>query len=278
MENKLFLITGGTSGVGNAVATGIAKTGAKVIVVSRNAANGEKAIKQIIETTGNNEIEFLVADLSLQSSIQQLCLEFTTKYSRLDGLINVAGALFFEKEVTKEGIDASFAINYLCCFALTKHLFPLLKKTGSSRIITVGGAPMYLKNPKLNLADLQLQSNYSGLKATTQAMFARMFFTFELAKQLTGTDVKAVAFHPGLITSNLVKDAPMWLKAITMLMKPWEKKECDIGVYLATANDLQNGAFYDDKKKIIALNEKYDPRTGEKLWKLSEALTQPYFN
>ena len=275
IKNRVFLITGGTSGVGKAIAIGLARIGAKVVIISRTAESGQKAAKYIAAATGNDRAEFLVADLSLQASIRKVSEEFKRKYDNLHVLANVAGALFFEKQVTSEGIDKAFAVNYLSHFLLTNQLLDILKDSGSSRVMTVAGAPGFLKNPKIDFNDIQLEHNYSGMRATSQAMFARMFFTFELAKRLEGTGVTSVAFHPGLIKSNLVQNAPWWLKAVTGLMKPWEKDDCEIGVYLATAKEAgqANGVFFDDKKQIVPLNKKYDPILGEKLWNISEELT-----
>lgn len=275
IKNRVFLITGGTSGVGKAIALGLARIGAKVVIISRTTESGQNTLNYIAETTGNDRAEFLVADLSLQSSIKKVSEEFKRKYDNLHVLVNLAGALFFEKQLTTEGIDKAFAVNYLSHFLLTNQLLDILKESRPSRVITVGGNPAFLKNPKIDLKDIQLENHYSGLRATSQAMFARMFFTFELAKRLEGTGVTSVAFHPGLITSNLVKNAPLWLKAIASLMQPWEKDNCEIGVYLAAAKEVEkaNGVFFDDKKQMVPLNKKYDAVLGEKLWSISEGLT-----
>ncbi len=275
IKNRVFLITGGTSGVGKAIAMGLAGIGAKIVVISRTAESGQAAISYIKELTGNDNVDFLEADLSLQSSIRNVAEEFKRKYDNLHVLVNAAGALFFEKQMTTEGVDRAFAVNYLGHFLLTHQLLDVLKDSGPSRVITVGGAPRFLKNPKIDFNDLQMKHQYSGLRATTQAMFARVFFAFELAKRLEGTEVTSVAFNPGLITSNLVKNAPWWLKLITSLMRPWEKVDCEIGVYLAAAKEVEKatGVFFDDKKQIVSLSEKFDAAIGEKLWNVSEKLT-----
>ena len=275
VKNKVFLVTGGTSGVGKAIALGLARLGAKVVIISRTADSGQQAVSHIAAATGNDRAEFLVADLSLQSSIRQVSEAFKRRHGHLHGLVNVAGALFCDKQRTVEGIDKAFAVNYLGHFYLTNQLLEVLKESGPSRIMTVGGAPRFLQKPTIDFQDIQLDNNYSGLRATSQAMFARLYFTFALARRLEGTGVTAVAFHPGLITSKLVQDAPWWLKALTGLMKPWEKDTCDVGVYLAAAQEVEqaSGVFFDDNKQLVPLNSKYDPALGEKLWRLSEELT-----
>ena len=274
-QNQVFLISGGTSGVGQALATGIAALGAKVVIISRTAESGQQGVARIAEATGNDRAEFLVADLSLQASIRHAAAEFKRRFDNLHVLANVAGALFFEKQLTAEGIDKSLAVNYLSHFYLTNQLLDVLQASGPARVMTVGGAPRFLRQPTVDLQDLQLAHHYNGMRATSQAMFARLYFVFALAKRLQGTGVTSVAFHPGLVASRLVQGAPWWLKLLTGALKPWEKTTCASGVYVATAPKAAaaNGVFFDEQKRLVALNDQYDPALGEQLWQLSEALT-----
>jgi NAD(P)-dependent dehydrogenase (short-subunit alcohol dehydrogenase family) len=276
IKNRVFLVTGGTAGVGKAIALGLAKIGAKVIIVSRTDESGLKTVKYITEASGNGKIEYLAADLALQSSIRKACEEFKRKHDRLHVLINAAGAIFFEKRLTSEGTDTSFAVNYLSHFLLTNQLIDILKDSHPSRVITVAGAPGYLKNPKIDLDDIQLKNHYSGMQAVSRAMFARFIFTFKLAKRLDGTGVTSIAFHPGLIKSNLTNNAPWILKAMSALIfSPWSKSECGIGIYLATSKEVEktNGVFYDDKYRIVPFRKNYDEAVANKLWNISEKLT-----
>jgi NAD(P)-dependent dehydrogenase (short-subunit alcohol dehydrogenase family) len=275
-KNQVFLVTGGTSGVGQAVATGLAQQGHKVVILSRTAASGQQGVRHLATATGNEQAEYLVADLSLQSDIRQVSAEVKRRYDNLHGLVNAAGALLFEQQLTTEGIDKSFALNYLGHFYLTTQLLELLQESSPARVLTVGGAPRFVRHPTLDLHDPQVEQHYSGFRALSQAMFARLYFTFALAKRLEGSGVTAVAFHPGLIGSRLVQGAPWWLRALTGLLKPWEKNTCEGGVSLATASELAdaNGVFFDDKNRIIPIHQQYDPTLGEQLWQLSERLTE----
>lgn len=273
---KTYLVTGGTSGVGKAIATGIAQTGASVVIVSRNALNAEHAIKEISEKTGNENISYIEADLSLMESVTQLCKQFKLKYNRLDGLVNASGAWFFKKELTAEGIDRSFAVNYLSHFALTVGLLDLLLKTEDSRIVTVGGNPFFLKKPKLELNNLQLDTSYGGLKAAGYGMVARIYFGFELADRLKSTSVSSMVFHPGFVKSNLGNNAPWWLKFISNLSPSVRKAPdtCESGVYVATKKDANatNGQFFDEKNNIIQIRTNFEKSIGKQLWLLSEQL------
>ncbi|AUD02129.1 SDR family NAD(P)-dependent oxidoreductase [Spirosoma pollinicola] len=274
-KDKVFLITGGTSGVGQAIATGVAASGAKVLIISRTEESGQQGVRHIAEATGNDKAEFLVADLSLLSSIRSASEEFKRRYDNLHVLVNAAGALYFDQQFTVEGNEMTFAVNYLSHFYLTNQLLDVLKASAPARVVTVGVRPAFLKNPTLNLQDLQLTQDFSGLKATSQATIARHYFVFTLARRLAGTGVSSVAFYPSLVKSRLAKNAPWWLKVVTGLMEPWAKATCDIGVYLATAPEVaqETGVFFDDNKQLVPLHTQYDPAIGEKLWHLSEQLT-----
>lgn len=284
VKNKVFLITGGTSGVGKAIASGLAKLGAKIVIVSRSQERGQNALKDIAEATGNDKGEALVADLSLQSSIREAVEEFKRRYDHLHVLVNAAGAMYFKKQVTQEGMDRSLMVNYLDHFLLTHELLDMLKESRPARIITVAGNPRFLKDishAKIDFEDIQLKKHYSGLRATSQALFARTYFTFELAKRLEGTGVTAVAFHPGYIKSNLAQNWPWYIKAMILFTTPFvgvgkAKEDCEIGVYLAASKEVENisGVFFDDQMKIMPYHEEYDKEAGRKLWSISEEFTQ----
>ncbi len=275
LKNQIYLLTGGTSGVGKATAIGLAQKGAKIVIISRDARNAEKVLNEIAQRTGNERGEYLVADLSLQSSIRKVADEFKQKYDNLHVLANLAGKLSFEKQITPEGIESSFGVNYLSHFLLTNQLLDILKENSPSRIITVGGNPSFIKHTKINFDDLQSVNHFNGMKSVSQAMCARVFFAFELSRRLQGENVTSNVFNPGVIKSNLTANAPWYMKILAVLYKPFEKDICEIGVYLANDPDVQNisGVFFNDKKQIVPFHEEFDPNIGQELWAISEQLT-----
>jgi NAD(P)-dependent dehydrogenase (short-subunit alcohol dehydrogenase family) len=157
----------------------------------------------------------------------------------------------------------------------------MLKGSRPSRVITVAGAPRFLKNPRINFEDIQLENQFSGLRAAAQAMFARTLFTFELAKRLEETGVTAVAFHPGLVKSHLLRtpqNAPWYLKVMAPFMQALAKDDCEIGVYLAAAREIEkvNGVFFNERMQIVPLMPFHNlikEDMGRKLWSMSEELT-----
>jgi len=276
LTGKIFLLTGGTSGVGKATALGIAQKGAKIVILSRSAENAAMALREIAQKTGNDQGEYLVADLSSQASIRKVADQFKQKYTNLHVLANLAGGLFFEKQLTADGIERSFAVNYLSHFLLTCQLLDILKASAPSRVVTVGGNPAFLRKANINFDDLQCVERFGGLKATMQAMHARLFFAFELARRLQGTNVTSVVFNPGVIKSNLTAHAPWYMKLIAAFYRPFEKEVCEVGAYLATAPEVAypTGVFFDDKMRIVPFHEQLDWSIGEKLWAVSESLVK----
>ncbi|RYE16381.1 MAG: SDR family NAD(P)-dependent oxidoreductase, partial [Sphingobacteriaceae bacterium] len=244
------------------------------------AANAEKAVHEISGKTANKNVSFLIADLSLMGSVYQLSEQFKQQHKSLHGLVNAAGAWYFKKEMTTEGIDKSFAVNYLSHFALTNSLLDVLKVADDARIITVGGNPAFLKKPELDLKNIQLDRSYGGLKAAGYGMFARIYFGFELADRLKDTSVSSMVFHPGFVKSNLGNDAPWWLKLMFSLYPAVRNapETCESGVYVATKEDAKstNGQFFDEKKGIIQMRNNFDKSTGEQLWLLSEQLLRQH--
>lgn len=112
-KNQVYLVTGGTSGVGQAIATGLAAKGAKVVILSRTAESGRQGVAHIAAATGNDRAEFLVADLSLLASIRSASDEFKRRFDNLHVLVHAAGALYFDQQFTAEGNEMTLAVNYL---------------------------------------------------------------------------------------------------------------------------------------------------------------------
>ena len=122
VSGKICIVTGSNSGIGKETALALAEMGATVVMVVRNQEKGEKALAEIIEKTGNKSVSLMLCDMSWMASIRDFAREFKKKYSRLDVLVNNAGGEFGKREVTNEGFERTFAVNYLAPFLLTHEL------------------------------------------------------------------------------------------------------------------------------------------------------------
>src|SRR5215207_6225037 len=202
MSEKIILITGATNGIGKAAALELAKQGNTVVIVGRNPAKTQATVEEIKQQSGNSAVEGLIADLSSLADVRRLADEFRQRHSRLDVLINNAGALFAERELTVDGYEMTFAVNHLAYFLLTNLLLDLLKASAPARIVNVASDAH--KGMKINFDDLQLEKNYGGMMgpAYGQSKLANILFTYELARRLAGTGVTVNALHPGLVRTG----------------------------------------------------------------------------
>lgn len=272
---KIILITGGNSGIGFAAAQALAGQGCHVVLVCRNSQKAEAARATLVAETGNPDIDWMEADLLSLSSIRTFAAEFNRRYHRLDVLYNNAGATFFDRRETPEGLEYNFLVNYLAPFLLTNLLLSALRASAPSRIITISG--MYHRKGRIDFDDLQLSQHFSAMQAANNAQLAKLLFTYELARRLAGTGVTANAFHPGAVRTNLQKHLPWYyqlLAAPARLFFRSPAKGAETAVYLATSPEVAevSGQFFFDKKPVPSAPPSYDEEIARRLWEVSEWL------
>jgi NAD(P)-dependent dehydrogenase (short-subunit alcohol dehydrogenase family) len=268
---KTILITGANGAVGSATSLEIAKSGATTILAGRNKQKLETLQKDIIQKSGNKNVDILLMDLSDSSSVMNAVNEFKTKYQKLDALINTAAIYKGKRETNKKGLELMFATNHMGVFTLTNGLLEVLKASGSARVITVA-AP---SSTKLNFDDLQGQNKFSAFQAFGASKMANLLFTYQLAKKHNADGITAIALHPGLVKSDLVNEMPGLLKFFLGLISTSGEKAAKTLFKLALAPEYKNagGKFFDFKEKELkSAPFSYDTNAQEKLWKLSESL------
>ncbi len=284
MKNKICIVTGSNSGIGKETALSLAEIGATVVMIVRDQERGEKARTEIVGQTGNNSVDLMICDLSSMGSIRSFAKEFKKKYDRLDVLVNNAGALFNKREVTSEGFERTFAVNYLGPFLLTHELLDLLKSSAPSRIINVSSG--LAKNGKVDLDDLQSEKNYAGTKAYSSVrapVYANtklmlMMFTYELARRLKGSGVVANVLMPGFVATNLGKNSGSLSSFIMFKMvRPMQvdaKKGAETSVYLASSGEVKDvtGKCFAKKKEVMTCPASYDEELQKRLWNKTEIM------
>ena len=204
MAGKICVVTGSNSGIGKETAFALAQLGATVIMVVRNQKRGQKALDEIIAKTGNHSVSLMICDMSSMASIRSFGAELKKKHGQLNVLINNAGAEFSKRQVTSEGFERTFAVNYLAPFLLTHELLDLLKAGEPSRIINVSSG--LAKNGKIDFDNLQNQRNYRGMKAYANAKLMLIMFSYALSRRLSGTGVTVNVLMPGFVATNLGKN------------------------------------------------------------------------
>jgi NAD(P)-dependent dehydrogenase (short-subunit alcohol dehydrogenase family) len=278
MAGRACVVTGSTRGIGRATAEEFAREGARVILVARSEARGRAAAAEIIAGTGNTDVRLLVGDLSSQSSVRTLGTEFAQHYGRLDVLVNAAGVFVKDRQVTPDGFELMFATNQLGPFLLTLLLLPQLKAAGAARLVTVT-APSTV-SPRFD--DLQGERRFSPLHAFGASKAANLLFTFALARRLEGTGVTVNAYHPGIVRTSLMKDAPLPMRAMTSLLNHIRgQKPEDVAPGIVDA--ATSAVFKDTNGKLIHRGQvvrapfEDDIDTQERLFRACEDLTGQRF-
>jgi retinol dehydrogenase 14 len=270
MAGKVCVVTGSNSGIGKETAFALAQMGATVIMVVRNQEKGKAALDEVVSKTGNNSVGLMTCDMSSMTSIRGFATEFKKKYDRLDVLINNAGAEFVKRQVTSEGFEQTFAVDYLAPFLLTYELLDLLKASAPSRIINVSSG--LAKNGKVNFDDLQNEKNYKGMQAYSNAKLMLMMFTYELSRKLKDTGVTVNVLMPGFVATNLGKNSGSLSSAIMFtLVRPMQisaKKGAETSVYLASSNEVKEvtGKCFSKSKEVKTCPASYDRKAQERLW------------
>ena len=160
MNGKICLVTGATNGIGKATAQALAQMGATVVIVGRDAQKAEQVTEEIRAASDNQNVDWLLADLSSQQEVRRLAAEFMSKYPHLHVLLNNAGGTFTTRQVSVDGIEMTFALNHLSYFLLTNLLLDIIKASAPARIINVSSDAH--SGGKIDFDNLQGERSYSS--------------------------------------------------------------------------------------------------------------------
>lgn len=276
MTGKTVLVTGASRGIGKAAAVGLAKLGATVGIVARDAARGATAADDIAAISGNRDVHLFLADLSVQAEVRRLAREVDEGFDRLDVLINNAGAINMARTVTADGIETTFAVNHLAYFLLTTLLLPLLEASAPSRIVNVSSSAS--KGSSIDFDDLQGERGYSGWRAYGQSKLANILFTEELARRLQGTGVTANCLHPGVIKTGFGKNDRSLTRLGLTLAGPFlasPEKGAETIIYLASSPEVEGitGKYFYRCREAAAPPASHDRLLASSLWEVSEQMT-----
>ncbi|XP_034390927.1 retinol dehydrogenase 11-like [Cyclopterus lumpus] len=279
LEGKTVLITGGNTGIGKETAVDLAKRGARVLLACRDMDRANKAAEEVRKRSGNDNVIVKKVDLASLQSVRHLARDVLASEERLDVLINNAGIMSCPKWQTEDGFEMQFGVNHLGHFLLTNCLLDLLKKSSSSRIVTVSS--LGHERGQIYFDDINQDKDYRPLKSYAQSKLANVLFTRELANKLQGTGVTTYSLHPGIIRTELgrhfLPTMPLWKKvvytALVFLIKsPTEGAQTTI--YCAVEESLQNesGLYYSDCAPKTAAPQGLDDEAAKKLWDLSASM------
>ncbi len=282
MQGKTVIVTGATNGIGEMTARELARAGAKVVIISRSAEKCQKTVHDIQSQTGNQNVSYIAADLSSLAEIRRTADEFKAKHQQLHILVNNAGAIFQQRQVSVDGYEMTFALNHLSYFLLTHLLLDTLKATaakdGEARIINVSSDAH--QAGKINFDDLQREKNpnASGFGAYGDTKLMNVVFTYELAERLQGSKVTANVLHPGFVRTGFGQNIPGIMKTLIGVMQVFAltpEKGAETSIYLAMSPEVKgvSGKYFAKKQAKKTTPASYDRAVWQKLWQVSEQLT-----
>ncbi len=273
MSDRICIVTGANAGIGKAISVGLANLGAHVIMVCRDRSRGEDAQRELQAKTGNSKIDLMVADLSDISAVYRLAEEFKATYPRLDVLINNATAIFAEREVSVDGIEMNFALNYLSYFNLSILLTDSLKASPVARVINMSteahhGASLYFD-------DLYFEKAYNPIEVYLQAKLAVLLFTYEFSRRYASSGVKVNCLDPGVIDTKALSDIRVVAQKIYGKSSDSLAAPPEIGaktpLYLATAHEVSHvtGCYFIEMEITSSSPASYNLDDASRLWEIS---------
>ncbi len=276
MKGRTCVVTGANSGIGKATATGLARQGAHVVMVSRDGPRGEAAQAEIQSVTGNPSVDLLLADLSSQTAVRTLAAEITSSLDSLHVLVNNAGVLVSPRVETVDGLEYTFAVNHLAPFLLTNLLLDLLTASAPARVVTVTSNAHRMG--RIRFDDLQGHNRFRAMGAYSQSKLGNILFTYELARRVEGRGVTVNCVHPGGVNTNFGNNTKGAFAAMFRFFKPLMRspeKGAETVLYAATAPEMEGvtGEYLVDRESRASSRRSYDEGLARQLWDVSAELT-----
>ncbi len=283
MSQPTFLVTGATDGIGKATALALAERGETVIVHGRNPAKLEATLAELRAASGNHRLHGALADFASLAEVAALAKQVRAGFPGLTVLINNAGLLTDHRQLSADGHELTFAVNYLAPFLLTLELLDTLASNIPARIVNV--ASTALGGGVVDFADLQLEHGFDGWQAYANSKLMNVLFSHHLARRLAGSGVVSNALCPGLIDTNFFHTNRVFGGGAYERLRPGMRPPVEgalMPLYLATdpAAGARNGEFYvrqgRDGRRAVGLQ--WDPAVASELWERSLRCVEPWLS
>jgi NAD(P)-dependent dehydrogenase (short-subunit alcohol dehydrogenase family) len=284
---RVAVVTGGTGGIGHAVARGLARAGATVVLGVRDEARGAAAANDIRAAGPGPTVIVAHLDLASLSSIREFATRLHGEIEGPDVLVNCAGVMAVPHQVTADGFEMQFGVNHLGHFALTGLLIGRMLARPGARVVTVSS--INHRAGRIDFDDLQGQARYRAWKAYGQSKLANLLFAFELDRRLraAGAVVASLGAHPGYSNTRLQSHIGdplvrrIFLASNRFFAQPAEAGALPV-LYAATAPGVTGGAYAGPDRffelrgapgPAKASAASHDPLLARRLWEVSEGLT-----
>jgi NAD(P)-dependent dehydrogenase (short-subunit alcohol dehydrogenase family) len=271
-DRPTFLVTGATSGLGEAIATQLAADGARIIMGARTTERGHSAADRIRNRVPAADLDVVTADLSLMREVRSLAYEIIDTAPRLDGLILNAAEARSDLVLTDEGIETNFATNHLAGFLLTHLLVSVLRSSAPARVVVISSSV----HSQVKMVDLN--SVVTGAPLTPDSYrtskLLNVLFVRELARRLQGSGITANTADPGFVRTNLGRYATGGRHMLLTLTRPMQvspDRAAMTPIYLATSSEVAGatGGYYVDRHPREVSELAQNTKLARRLWALS---------
>ena len=272
MNGKVCLVTGATDGIGKVSARVLAEKGAKVIIVGRNPEKSATVLAELKSSSGNENIDLLMADLAVMQEVRDLAEQVISHYDRLDILLNNAGGYFAKHELTSDGLERTFALNHMSYFLLTNKLMELLKSSAPARIVNVSSDAHY--GVDMDFENLNGEQEYKAWKAYQKSKLANVLFTYELLKKVPA-DITVNCLHPGFVATNFGHNNGGFIGPVLKIAQRISAIDPEEGAktstFLCSAPEVKgvSGKYFYKCQPKTSSRESRNMDTGKRLWQIS---------
>ncbi|HYX52642.1 MAG TPA: SDR family NAD(P)-dependent oxidoreductase [Candidatus Limnocylindrales bacterium] len=275
MQGRTAVITGATSGIGLIAAKNLAAMGARIILVARDRQRAQATLDALRQAGPAADHRAYFADLSLLADMKRVASEIAAAEPRIHVLLNNAGAMFRDRQLTLERLEKTFALNHMSYFVLTFLLRDKLAAAGAARVINVSSHAH--KGNSLNFTDLQSERSYAGFRSYGRSKLCNVLFTSELARRWAATGITANSLHPGFVNTRFGGEAGgRKFRLAKRLFALSPQKGAETMTYLASSQDPfvtnANGLYFYRKKPVPPSREAQDRQSAETLWRMSEQI------
>jgi NAD(P)-dependent dehydrogenase (short-subunit alcohol dehydrogenase family) len=271
MDGKVVVVTGGTSGIGEAAAVRLADMGARLVLIARDAARGEATLGKL----AGRDHRVHIADLSSIAATRRVAADVAGAEPRIDVLINNAGALFNTRRLSPDGLEMTFAVNHMAYFVMTQGLRERLVGSAPARIVNTASGAHF--GARLDFDDLQSEHGYSGFAVYGRSKLANVLFTRELARRLAGTGVTANCLHPGFVATRFGDRSGGLMQAIMPVARlgaisPQTGAETIVHLAASPKVEGMSGLYFYKCAVQAPSAEAQDDGAAARLWAESERL------
>lgn len=280
MAGRVVVVTGANSGIGFETAVALAALGAHVVLCARDPGRGERAVADAAARVGPSaSLELAELDLADLASVEACAAGLLERHPHLHVLVNNAGGILRRRQTTVDGFEATFGVNHLGHFFLTRLLTERLRSSAPARVVNIASGAHRSARGGLPFDDLQSEGSYRPFTVYARSKLANILFTRELARRLDGSGVTANAVHPGYVASRFGRDGDTGVlgSAAMILGRPFaisSAKGARTSVHVASAPALEDttGAYFVKCRPTEPSAAARDDDAAQRLWELSDEL------